>query len=81
MCGTTQNLHVHHIFYNTANRKLSDQDGCMVYLCAYHHNASNIGVHFNKNLDIQLKKRCQKAWQEKYGTTEDFIKRYGKSWL
>lgn len=80
-CGTDQNLHLHHIFYGTANRKLSDADGCVVYLCMKHHTGA-AGVHSNRKVDFTLKKRCQIAWQEKYNkTTEDFIKRYGKSYL
>lgn len=81
VCGSTYNLQLHHIFYGTANRKLSDKDGCIVWLCMYHHTGVN-GVHLNHNLDIKIKKICQKAWQEQYNkTTEDFIKQYGRNYL
>lgn len=81
VCGTTLNLHRHHVFYGTANRKQSEKYGCWVYLCGRHHNLSNHGVHFNKVLDEDLKERCQKVWECKYGTREDFIKTFGRSWL
>lgn len=81
VCGKETGLHKHHIFYGTANRKLSEEDGCICYLCAFHHNGGDWGVHFNKDLDLRLKRECQRAWEEKNGTREDFIKRYGKSWL
>ena len=81
VCGTENALHKHHIFYGSANRKLSEEDGAFCYLCYMHHNGGNYGVHFNKDLDLRLKKECQRAWEEKNGTREDFIKRYGKSWL
>ena len=81
ICGTTLNLHLHHIFYGTANRKLSDADGCVVYLCQRHHTGA-AGVHFNRKVDLTLKTRCEKAWLIKYNKTiEDFIKRYGKNYI
>ncbi len=81
VCGTTLNLQLHHIFYGTANRKLSDADGCVVYLCLNHHTGAQ-GVHFNRKLDLTLKAKAQIQWQTHYNKTkEDFIKRYGKSYL
>lgn len=81
VCGTTFDLHKHHIFYGTANRKLSEKYGCWCYLCAKHHNLSTNGVHFNKHLDLAIKEQCQKAWEFKYGSREDFIKTFGRSYL
>lgn len=81
VCGTTQNLHKHHIF-GGANRRKSERDGCWCYLCAPHHNMSDMGVHFNKELDTRLKQRCQIKWQEVYNKSEDdFIKEYGRNYL
>lgn len=74
-------VHKHHIFFGTANRKLSEQDGLTVWLCPMHHNASRFGVHFNIDLDDDLKQLAQSKWEEKYGTREEFIKRYGKNHL
>ena len=81
VCHMTFRLHKHHIFYGTANRKLSDEYGCWCYLCQRHHNASDKGVHFNKTFDMRLKQECQRKWEETYGTREDFIKVFGKSYL
>ena len=80
VCGVTQNLERHHIYYGTSNRKLSEADGCFVYLCREHHTGKD-GAHFNRSLDLYLKTRCQTAWERKNGTREDFIKRYGKSYI
>lgn len=81
VCGTTLNLHLHHIFYGTANRRLSDSDACVVYLCVYHHTGAK-GVHNNRKLDLTLKARCQIEWQKQNNKTkEDFIKRYGRNYL
>ena len=81
VCGTIYNLHKHHIF-GGANRKKSDKDGCWVYLCGYHHNLSGEGVHFNRKLDLKLKRECESNWLERNGKTEDdFIREYGKNYL
>ena len=80
-CHTTQNLHKHHVFYGTANRKISEQDGCFVYLCQYHHTGGG-GVHSDREFDLNLKRECEKAWLVTYDKTEnDFIQRYGKNYL
>ena len=79
-CKSTMNLHKHHIFFGTANRKKSEEFGCWVYLCAGHHNMTDYSVHFNKELDLKLKKECQKEF-EKYGSREDFRRIFGKSYL
>ena len=80
--GSTYNLHKHHIFEGAANRKLSERDGLWIWLRADWHNLSDYGVHFNKELDLKLKRIAQKKWQEYYNKTkEDFIKEYGKSYI
>lgn len=88
ICGTTEGLHRHHIFYGSANRKVSEEDGCWIYLCGPHHNLSNMGIHFNKALDEKVKQQAEKIWISTYVPDLDedqqikaFIKRYGKSYL
>ena len=66
VCGTTYNLHRHHVYYGMAHRKLAEQYGCWVYLCARHHNGSNEGVHFNKELDLKLKQEMERAFIKTY---------------
>lgn len=80
-CGTTLNLHDHHIIYGTSNRKKSEKYGLKVWLCAYHHNMSNEGVHFNKTLDMALKTKAQTYYEEHYGSRQDFIREFGRSYL
>ena len=81
MCHTTKDIHVHHIYPGSGRRKLSEEDGCWCYLCARHHNLSDKSVHFDRELDLWLKKICQKKWEEKKGQRNDFIRRYGRSYL
>lgn len=80
VCGSTYNLHKHHIFFGSANRKLSEKYGCWCYLCARHHNMSNEGVHFNKPLDTKLKEYTQRKFNEVYPDL-DFMRIFGKNYL
>ena len=79
VCKTTYNLHKHHIYEGTANRKKSEKYGCWCYLCAKHHNASNEGVHFNKALEKKLKKYAQSKFEETYPEL-DFLKIFGRNY-
>ena len=80
VCKTNYNLHRHHIFYGSANRKKSEKFGCWCYLCANHHNMSNAGVHFDKELDKKLKIYTQKRFLEVY-PNENFLKIFGRNYL
>lgn len=80
VCGTTYNLHSHHCIYGTSNRKQSEKYGLKVWLCQEHHTGRE-GVHFNKDLDILLKKLSQAHFESKCGTREDFRRIFGKSYL
>lgn len=82
VCQDTRDLHRHHIFFGTANRRLSEKHGCWVYLCPRHHNMSDQGVHFNKTLDLILKQQCQRVLENKLGwTREKMIEVFGRSYL
>lgn len=73
VCKTTQNIHIHEVFFGR-NRLNSIKYGCCVYLCGKHHNQSNLGVHFNKELDLKLKKEMENQFLKHYNKTkEDFI--------
>lgn len=81
VCGTTYCLHSHHIFYGTANRKISEKYGYKVFLCGNHHNMSDKGVHFDKKLDNHLKISAQKHFEDNHGSRNDFISIFGKSYI
>lgn len=82
VCGTTANIHIHHIIYGTANRRQSDKYGLTVPLCAHHH-VGDFGVHGSKgrDLDQTLKETAQKVWEREIGTREEFREVFGKSFL
>lgn len=82
-CGSERDLERHHCLKGTANRKLAEKDGLWVWLCPDCHRGT-WGVHGYKGheLDVTLKKAAEYAWLKQNGkTVEDFISRYGKSYL
>ncbi len=81
VCGSENNLHCHHI-YMGANRSISEGNGFKVYLCGYHHNQSNDGVHgkHGHELDMWLKQECQRRFEETH-SREEFVKLIGRSYL
>lgn len=70
--------------FGGANRDFSIEDGLVIFITSYNHRTSRNSVHLDpKNkIWIEVKQIAQKTWQEYYNKTkEDFIKRYGKSYL
>ena len=84
VCGSP-NVELHHIYSGWANRCQSDRYGCTVFLCRRHHTGKD-GVHFDRDLDLRLRRECQKAWETRYaknpyGGHDEFRKVFGKSYL
>lgn len=80
VCGTTLNLHDHHIIYGTSNRKQSEKYGLKVWLCQEHH-TGNTGVHFDRDLDLHLKKLAQEHFEAHIGARNEFIRVFGRNYL
>ena len=80
LCGTTYNLHDHHIIFGTSNRKNSERFGLKVWLCQEHHTGST-GVHFNRDFDLSLKETAQKRFEAEFGDRNEFRSIFGKSYL
>lgn len=79
--GAGDRLEEHHIF-GSANRKLSEADGLKVYLCGNEcHRNGKQSAHRNADVARFLKMAAQEVWERTYGNREEFIKRYGKSYL
>jgi hypothetical protein len=82
-CGKKDGLHLHEIYFGSANRKISIENGFQVYLCAFHHNLGGLGkcVHECREMDLELKRACQKAYEDKGHTRGEFIGLIGKNYL
>lgn len=79
VCGATYGLHRHHV-YGGPNRKISEANGFVVDLCGPHHNLSNEGVHFNRELDLKIKRHFQTEFEKEY-LRSDFIRLVGRNYL
>ena len=79
LTGSTDGLHLHHIYYGS-HRQASEKYGCWVYLRADWHNMSDYGVHFDKQLDLRLKRECQVEFENRWGH-DLFMKVFGRNYL
>mgnify|MGYP003420611593 FL=1 len=70
---------IHHI-YGGPNRPVSEKNGFIIPLCFAHHNGSDEGVHFNKDLDLFFKRLCQLKF-EKTHTRAEFMALIGRNYL
>lgn len=78
--GRTDGLELHHIYFGTGNRKISDQNGFVVWLTPEYHRDSKRGVHFNREFDLLLKQECQERYEFTH-SREEFMKLIGRSYL
>lgn len=80
--GST-NVVIHHVFPGNGRRKKCERYGFVVALEPRYHNMSNYSVHAvpNEGLDLQLKQLAQKYFEAHYGTRDQFINEFGRSYL
>lgn len=71
---------VRHEVFPASNRDNSKYYGLWVYLTPYWHNMSNAGVHFNKELDLKLRRYAQAEFEVHFPEL-DFVKIFGKNYL
>lgn len=72
---------IHHIYGGFGRRDISEREGFIVPLTNSEHNFGAYAVHFNRELDLMLKRYCQRAYEEMGHSREDFIKLIGKNYL
>ena len=70
----------HHIF-GAANKERSEKYGFIAPLRADLHPNGVFAGKDAKSVDLALKIKAQTYYEEHYGTREEFIKEFGKSWL
>lgn len=76
----SNNVAIHHVM-NGPNRKLSEKYGFLIPLRPDWHNITPYSVHMDKEFDYQLKRKAQMYYEDHYGTRQDFIKEFGRSYL
>jgi len=68
------------IYEGGGRRSNAEKYGCTVYLCPEHHRGDT-GVHKNRDLDLKLKRLCQKEFESKVGTREEFMRLFRRNYL
>lgn len=79
ICGRVSGLHRHHVVFGNPGRKNSEKYGLTVWLCVDHH-TGNIGVHQNRQLDLELKQVAQQKFEEDH-SREEWMKVFGRNYL
>ncbi len=77
-CGRPREA-IHEVYFGK-NRQTSIKNGFCVGLCHAHHNMSNDSVHFNHDMDLELKRLYQKEY-EKTHTRQEFMAIVGRNYL
>ena len=82
VCGGVNNLALHHCIYSTGKRALSDKYGLTIWLCYKHHNGSDKGIHFDKQLDLRIKQMAQQECMAQNNMTMDqWMKIFRRNYL
>lgn len=73
----------HEIFEGrTGNRQKSIEDGLVIFLTPELHRTGKHSIHLAPKEWLDLKRLAQETWMKYYNKTkEEFIKRYGRSYL
>lgn len=79
ICGTNQGLERHHVFYGRGWRQISEDLGLVAILCHNCHRGDR-GVHFNQELDLELKREFQRRFEAEH-SHKGFMQIFGRSWL
>ena len=81
LCGAPAECR-HHVYFGNPGRRISEANGLWVYLCNFHHNASKHGVHFDRELDMLLKRTCQRMFEKGDPERHDlFMSLIGRNYL
>lgn len=79
--GRTDNLHKHHIYFGSADRKISEANGFWIWLTGeYHNQDSRKDIHSNQEFNLRIRRSCQTIFEFDH-TRAEFIALIGKNYL
>lgn len=82
LCGIYGYGEDHHIFGGNPNRRNSDEDGLIVFLCPQCHRHRKEAAHNCAETADALHRYGEELWMiQTGGNKDDFIIRYGKNYL
>lgn len=81
-CGKPSDCE-HHLLFGKGIRELAEEDGLKVPICSSCHTLGTLSgrVHDNSKAEQLSKMLAQAIYENKIGTREQFMKRYGRSYL
>ena len=79
-CGREFGLEEHHIFGGVANRKISDANGLVLWVCQFHHTDPKEGVQYNKERNQSVKRLAQIAYEARH-SHEEWMELFHKNYL
>lgn len=74
----------HHVYYRCGGglKPICEKYGYVVPLRPdLHPNGVQADIRYAKQIDLELKQLCQRDFEKKHGTREDFRRIFGKSYL
>lgn len=74
------NVAIHHVF-NGSDKKMSEKYGFLVPICPDWHNMTPYSVHMDQQFDLCLKRQAQEYYESHYGSREQFMKEFRRSYL
>lgn len=80
LCGRTDALEKHHVFFGYPGRRHSDEHGLWVRLCPECHRTGKHSAHMNKDTNLHLKEDGQRAFELTH-TRSEFMDIFGRNWL
>ena len=79
MCGNPADEE-HHVFFGTANRKLSEKYGLVSDLCNRCHRNGEKAVHKCREIDLELKRKYQRKFEREHPDLS-FIAIFGRNYI
>ena len=80
LCGRTDALEKHHVFFGYPGRRHSDEHGLWVWLCPECHRTGKHSAHLDYQTNVNLKKDGQRAFELTH-TRSEFMDIFGRNWL
>lgn len=69
----------HHV-YDGPNRKISEENGFVVYLCVKHHREGPDAVHNNRIYNRLIQRACQRIYERTHSRAE-FMELIGRNYI
>ena len=79
LCGKQYGLEMHHIFAGVANRRISEERGFKVWLCAECHRGTD-GAQYDRDTNFRLKQDAQAEFERTH-THEEWMRLIRKNYI